>query len=74
MSLKIDSIHNHGNASEEYIMLKSIEKVDIGNYAIVDRTFNKEGKVSNIHRHFFRLPSLIVEKGEYVSLRTSKGS
>lgn len=73
MSLKIDSIHKHGNANEEYILLEATDDVNIGNYAVVDKTFNKDGKVSNVHRHFYRFIGKTIKKGEFVSLRTSKG-
>lgn len=74
MSLKISTLQKDGDASNEYILLEATEDVNIGNYAIVDRTFNKNGKVSNVHKHFFRFPSRTVKKGEYVSLRTGKGT
>jgi len=74
MSLKISTLQKDGDASNEYILLEATEEVNISNYAIVDRTYNKDGKVSNVHRHFFRFPSQIVKKGECVSLWTGKGT
>lgn len=73
MSLKINAIHNHGDAKEEYVFLEATADVDLGNYAIVDRTFNKDGKLSNVHRHYFRFPAKLIKKGDFISLRTSEG-
>jgi hypothetical protein len=73
MSLKINAIHNHGDAKEEYVFLQATADIDLGNYAVVDRTFNKDGKLSNVHRHYFRFPTKLIKKGDYVSLRTSEG-
>ncbi len=73
MSLEIVNINNKGNASEEYILLKATKTINLINYAVVDRTFDKEGNVSNIFRHFYRFPSQQVKEGEYVSLWTKKG-
>ena len=73
MSLKISNLEKDGDASKEYILLQATDDVNISAYAIVDKTFNKDGKVSNVHKHFYRFPSQTVKKGEYVSLRTGKG-
>ncbi|WP_158827533.1 hypothetical protein [Mucilaginibacter lacusdianchii] len=74
MSLKITKIQKDGDAKEEYILLEATENVNISAYAVIDKTFNKDGKVSNVHKHFYRFPSKTVKKGEYVSLRTGKGT
>lgn len=72
MKVKIDHIKNKGNADEEYILLQALEDVNIGNYAIIDRTFDSEGNPTDVFRHFFRFPSQKVNKGEYISLWTKK--
>lgn len=74
MSLEIININNKGTASEEYILLKAAKTINLNNYAVVDRTFDEEGNVSNIFRHFYRFPSQQVKEGEYVSLWTKKGT
>lgn len=74
MSLTITNLQKDGDAKKEYILLKATENVNIGGYAIIDKTFNKDGNVSNVHKHFYRFPSKTVRKGEYVSLRTGKGT
>ena len=73
MSLKICNLKKDGDSSKEYILFEATEEVNLSNYAVVDRTFDKDGQVSNIHKHFYRFPSLVIKKGEYVSLRTNKG-
>lgn len=74
MSLEIVTIQNNGDASEEYVLLKATKAVNLNSFAVVDRTFDEDGNISNIHRHFYRFPSQLVKEGEYVSLRTSKGT
>lgn len=73
MSLKIDILKKDGDADMEFIRLKATADVNISKYAIVDKTFNKDGSVSNVHKHYYRFPSKLVKEGEYVSLRTGKG-
>lgn len=73
MSLEIIKIEYKGDAKEEYILLKATKTINVSNYAIVDRTFDEEGNVSNIYRHFYRFPAQQVQEGEYVSLWTGKG-
>lgn len=75
MNLEILSIKEHGDATKEYVMLYANATIDLGNYAIVDTTFNKKGNVSNVMRHYYRFPKgYIVKKGECVSLWTCKGT
>lgn len=74
MSLEIININNKGDASEEYILLKATKTINLNSYAVVDRTFDQDGNVSNIHRHFYRFPSQQVKEDEYVSLWTKKGT
>jgi hypothetical protein len=73
MSLKINNLEKDGDQTKEYILLEATQDVNIGCYAIVDRTFNNKGHISNVHKHFYRFPSKDVKKGEFVSLRTGKG-
>lgn len=73
MSLKIINLIKNGGKDNEHILLQATENVNISSYEVVDRTFNKNGNISNIHRHFYRFPSKDIKKGEYGSLRTGKG-
>lgn len=73
MSLEIIKLQKDGDANNEFIMLEAIADVDLVHYAIIDRTFDKDGNLSNVHRHFFRFPSKKIKSGEYVVLCTGKG-
>lgn len=74
MSLKIYNIQNHGDSEKEYVLLEATADVNIHKYMIADRTFKKDGELSNVHRHTFRFPSIDVKKDEYVVLHTRKGT
>ena len=74
MSLQINKIEKKGDASQEYLLMMATEDLNLENYAVVDRTFDKNGDVSNLFRHTFRFPEKQVRKGDYVSLRTGSGT
>ena len=74
MSLEIVNINKNGDASQEYILFRATETINMNSYAVVDKTFDEDGNVSNVFRHFYRFPSQQVKKGEYVCLFTKKGT
>lgn len=74
MQMKIVSIHNHGNSSKERVWLKVLEDCDLTYYAVADSTYTEDGGLSNKLRHFFWFPNHGVSKGDFVSLRTGKGT
>lgn len=74
MKLKILSIHNHGDADKEFVLLQAMEDCDIGRYALADSTYTADNKVSNKLRHFYWFQDRNIKKGEYISLWTGKGS
>lgn len=71
--LKIIKVQKEGTENDEYILLQAEAELNLKDYAVVDRTYGKDGKVSNIHRHFFRFTSHILKKGDHVALFTKKG-
>lgn len=73
MSLKVISVVNAKSPAEELVWLKASEKVSLKGYAIVDRTFASDGKVSNEYRHIFIFPNLIVDKNHWIRLHTNDG-
>lgn len=73
MKLEVVSVHNHGNAAEERVLLRANEDCAIGRYLLADSTFLNSGKVSNRLRHLFWFPDKTIKKGELVSVRTGKG-
>ena len=72
--LKINNIQKKGDQDDEYIVFKAESDLNLKDYAVVDRTYTKSGKVSNIHRHYFRFPDFALKKGQYVALFTKKGT
>lgn len=74
MKIQILKIREHGNAAKEYVFMRANEDLDLGDYAIVDTTFNRKGDISNVMRHFYRFPKgYMVKKDERVVLNTYKG-
>jgi len=71
--LKITTIINGTKPEKEYVELFAKQDVDLTNFAILDRTFDKEKKASNIHRHFYKFPNKELKKGEYIRIYTGKG-
>ena len=73
MDLKIHSIVNAKTPSEEIVWLVASSDVNLKGYALVDRTFDKDGDVSNEFRHIFIFPDLKISKGDFVKLCTGEG-
>ncbi len=74
MSIILNSVDNASSPQLEFVWLKVIAKTNIKGYAIVDRTFDSNEKISNEFRHIFIFPDLEVEKGEWVKLCTGNGT
>jgi hypothetical protein len=47
--------------------------MSLDGHAVVDRTFDSSGNVSNEFPHIFVFPKLIVKKGEYIKLFSGEG-
>ena len=63
-----------GVPEEEYVQIFALGDVNLAGYALVDRTFDSEGVVSNEFRHIFVFPSLSVEAGDTVYVYTGCGT
>ncbi len=74
MDLKVLSIHNHGDASAEYVLLEVVNDCNVKYYTLADTTYATGGGISNRLRHFFWFPPKDVKAGELVILRTGKGT
>ena len=74
MSLKIESVVNGESPDAEYVRIKVLDTVNIEGYAIVDRTFDAKGNLSNEFRHIFVFPSTVVEKGDWIRLYSGKNA
>lgn len=66
MSLIIVKIENGSKPDSETIWLKATDNINTKGYAIVDRTFDSDGKISNEFRHIYVLPSIDLKKNEIV--------
>lgn len=73
MGLKVHSVVNGKTPKEEYAWLQTDEKINLTGYALVDRTFNPKGVVSNEFRHIFIFPDLEIEKSDWVRLYSGEG-
>lgn len=47
---------------------KEEEEINLAEYAIVDKTFDEEGQLSNKYRHIYRFPNKVIKKGDFVRL------
>ncbi|NVZ52817.1 hypothetical protein HX792_20900 [Pseudomonas sp. B6002] len=74
MKLIIDSIHGHGDASEERVLMTVVEDCTLNRYMVADTTYTSSGKLSNKHRHTYWFGTVEAKKGERVALYTKKGS
>ena len=63
----------HEDTKDELLLFRAVEKCDLSDYIVYDRTFDENGNESNIFPHVYRFPSITLEKGEYVALRLHKG-
>ncbi|WP_122222505.1 hypothetical protein [Pseudomonas syringae group genomosp. 3] len=74
MKLKIVSVHHHGDLDKEHVVLDVLEDCNLSAYVLMDTTYDKDGNVSNKHRHVKWLPAVQAKKGHKVSVWTKKGS
>lgn len=74
MNLKVVSIHNHGNASAEYVLLEATSDTNLKYYMIADTTYTSTGNISNKLRHTFWFGTHDIKQGELVVLRTGTGT
>lgn len=73
MKLKISSVHGHGKAKEEFMILDVIEDCDIQFYMVTDTTFLQNGKISNKTRHTYKFLPNQAKAGDTIVLFTSDG-
>jgi hypothetical protein len=73
MKAKIVSVHGHGRAMEEYLLMEILQDCDLGAYAVVDYTYRVDHELSNMHQHFYRFEPKKVRKGDQVLLWTRGG-
>jgi hypothetical protein len=73
MSLEIINVVNSEDVNAEFVRLKVIKDVNLKDYAIIDNTYTEDGNISNIHRHIYRFPDVLVAKGNFVRLYSGVG-
>lgn len=73
MSLKITSVVNANKPEEEIVWLCASAKVNTKGYALVDRTFDSDGTISNEFRHIYVFPNLELNVKDWVKLHTGSG-
>jgi hypothetical protein len=70
----IVSIHNHGKAGSEFVLLRANEDFNVEWLILSDSTYTDADHMSNKLRHIFWFPSKNVKKGDYISVHTGKGT
>lgn len=73
MKMKIRSIHGHGKADEEYVVLDVIEDCNAHYYMLSDTTYTAKRKISNKTRHNFWFSPKKLKAGDVVYLYTKVG-
>jgi len=74
MSLKIIAVVNGKTASEEYVRIQAQADTNAQGYAVVDRTFDQDGTLSNEFRHIYVFHKFDVKKFDWVRLHTGPGT
>lgn len=74
MDLEIVSLHNHGNADKEYVLLRTTGKVNLHDYILFDNSYGENHKPSNIHRHMYWFPKITLDVNWQVYLFTKEGT
>lgn len=74
MNLKIQWVKNSSNPNDEYVVLKATAATNLKYYAVVDRTFDADGTVSNEHRHIYFFPARKLAKDEWIVLFSGTGT
>lgn len=70
MDIKILEIRNDvPTPEEECIKLEIVNTCNLHDYAIVDHTYDADGKISDKHVHYIRLPEIKGDKGGIYQLK-----
>lgn len=73
MKLKIRSIHGHGKAAEEYVIIDVLHDCMSNRYMIADSTFTSSETISNKTRHTYWFNDISLKRGDVVILYTCNG-
>ena len=73
MALKILRVENGDTPNEEKVWIEATTAMNTKGFAIVDRTFGEDGKVSNEFRHIYILPNINLAINQKAVIYTGKG-
>lgn len=73
-TFEITKVINGSKPNEEKVWLKAKEAINTKGFALVDRTFDENGTISNEFRHIFVFPEFNIKKDQNVVVRTGKGT
>ncbi|MEO7213321.1 MAG: hypothetical protein ABIX36_10995 [Mucilaginibacter sp.] len=71
---KINYVENSNKPELELVRFIASVDINTSGYALIDKTFDGDEKVSNEFRHIYIFPDLEVKKGQEVLLYTGKGT
>lgn len=74
MKMEIVNIHEKGKQDVEYVEIKVLEACDLKYYMVTDTTYSSDTSISNKLRHMYWFSTKQVAKGDYIFLRTGKGT
>lgn len=74
MKVEIRSIHGHGDASEEYVIIDVTQDCRMDDYMVADTTFEAGGSISNKVRHTYWFEPVDLKSGDIVVLYTGNGT
>lgn len=72
MDIKIRGVLER-KTNNERLVLDVINDCRLGRFAVIDTTYDDEGKVSNKNRHVYLFNTQAVKKGDIVVLYSKKG-
>lgn len=73
-TLEITQVINGSTPNEEKVWLKAKDAINTKGFALIDRTFDQNEKISNEFRHIFVFPEYELAKDQIVVVRTGKGT
>jgi hypothetical protein len=74
MAFEISRVENGDTPNTEKVRLKATTALNTKGFALVDKTFDAAGNLSNEFRHIYIFPDLQLEKNEVVILYTGTGT
>lgn len=68
------NITKGATGDEERIVFRVLVECNLSNYILIDKTYDENGQVSNVHRHCYVFPNIEVQRGDFIILYTGKGT